>query len=250
MNKPLPEHPVAMISGGLGGIGIATARALQKAGCRVAIGDIAPNANEDADFHYHQVDVSDETSIKAWFGAVEAHFGEPASVIVANAAIVNIGSALTAKVEEWKHTMDVNLTGAWLTARTGAKRLLDAGMSGRIVFVGSWAAHAPHVNMVAYSAAKSGLRMLTQTMALELADQGILVNEIAPGFVDAGLSAQIFKENPGQAEKARAQVPTKLLIDAAEVADAITYLCSPSHRNLTGSTLLLDGGLSARRRMD
>ncbi len=92
--------------------------------------------------------------------------------------------------------------------------------------------------------------MLTQTMALELADKGILVNEIAPGFVDAGLSGEIFKEQPGLASSARKMVPNKQLIDVEEVAASIAYLCSPTHRNMTGSTLLLDGGLSARRRMD
>jgi glucose 1-dehydrogenase len=250
MSQSLPKNPVAMISGGLGDIGWATAQELTKAGCRVSIGDMEASADLDEGIHYQQVDVSDEVSVRQWFASAEKHFGEPASVIVANAGIVVLGSAMSASLADWQRTLDVNLTGAWLTARTGAQRLLDAKLPGRIVFVGSWAAHAPHVKMAAYSAAKAGLRMLTQTMALELADKGILVNEIAPGFVDAGLSGEIFKEQPGQAEEARAMVPNKQLIDVVEVAASIAYLCSPTHRNMTGSTLLLDGGLSARRRMD
>ncbi len=250
MNALLPKNPVAMISGGLGDIGWATAQELTKAGCRVSIGDMEPTADLDEGMHYQQVDVSDEVSVRQWFAAAEKHFSEPASVIVANAGIVLLGSAMSASLADWQRTLDVNLTGAWLTARTGAQRLLDEKLPGRIVFVGSWAAHAPHVKMAAYSAAKAGLRMLTQTMALELADKGILVNEIAPGFVDAGLSGEIFKEQPGLASSARKMVPNKQLIDVKEVAASIAYLCSPTHRNMTGSTLLLDGGLSARRRMD
>ena len=120
-------------------------------------------------------------------------------------------------------------------------------MPGRIVFVGSWAGHAPHVELAAYSTAKAGLRMLTQCLALELADKGILVNEVAPGYVNAGLSGQFFKKDPDCAARSRAAVPVGELIEADEVAAAIAYLCSPAHRNLTGSTLLLDGGLSLLR---
>lgn len=190
------------------------------------------------------MDASNEASVVTWFDAVVSHFGQTASVIVANAAIVTIGSVMTATVEEWNRTMHVNLTGAWLTARTGAQRMLAAGLPGRIVFVGSWAGHAPHVHIAAYCAAKAGLRMLAQTMALELADKDILVNEVAPGYVDAGLSGRFFKKNAGEAERARAVVQNKRLIEAEEVAQAIAYLCSPHHRNLTGSTLLIDGGFS------
>lgn len=244
MNQSFPAQPVAMISGGLGDIGKAAAHAMQRSGCRVSIGDVHPTSPADEGFHYHQVDASNEASVVTWFDAVESHFGQTASVIVANAAIVTIGSVMTATVEEWNRTMHVNLTGAWLTARTGAQRMLAAGLPGRIVFVGSWAGHAPHVHIAAYCAAKAGLRMLAQTMALELADKDILVNEVAPGYVDAGLSGQFFKKNAGEAERARAVVPNKRLIEAEEVAQAIAYLCSPHHRNLTGSTLLIDGGLS------
>ena len=246
MNPPFPTQPVAMISGGSGDIGRATALALQQAGCRVAIGDVHAAPLHEDGFHYHQVDVSDEAAVAAWFDAVESHFGQPASIIVANAGIVTTGSVMNATVEDWNRTVAVNLTGAWLTARTGARRLIEMKMPGRIVFVGSWAAHAPHVQLAAYCAAKAGLRMLAQTMALELADKCILVNEVAPGFVDAGLSAELFRKDAALAERSRAVVPNKQLIEADEVAQAITYMCSPTHRNLTGSTLLLDGGLSLR----
>lgn len=250
MNQPFPAQPVAMISGGLGDIGQAAAHALQQSGCRVSIGDVHPSSPTGDGFHYYQVDVSNEASVVAWFDDVVSHFGQTASVIVANAAIVTTGSVMTAMADEWNRTMHVNLTGAWLTARTGARRMVAASLPGRIVFVGSWAGHAPHVQLAAYSAAKAGLRMLTQTMALELADKDILVNEVAPGYVDAGLSGQFFKKDASLAERARAVVPNKRLIETEEVAQAIAYLCSPHHRNLTGSTLLIDGGLSLQHGRD
>ena len=217
----------------------------------MAIGDLpavdpVPAGTREG-FHYQAVDVSDEHSVAAWFEAVQTHFGQPASLIVVNAGIVRPGGALEASLQDWNDTLAVNLTGAWLTARAGAQRLIAAGQPGRIVFVGSWAGHAPHVNIAAYCAAKAGLRMLVQCLALELADREILVNEVAPGYVDAGLSAQFFRRDPQLAERSRAAVPVGKLIDAAEVAEAVVYLCAPGHRNLTGSTLVLDGGLSLLR---
>jgi glucose 1-dehydrogenase len=251
MTAGFPEQPVAVVSGGLGDIGLATGHALRKAGYRVALGDLHPDEEArslvpDA-FHYQRVDVRDEHSVAAWFDAIQEHFGQPASIIVVNAGIVRPGTALAASCQDWTDTLAVNLTGAWLTARVGAQRLIVAGQPGRIVFVGSWAGHAPHVHIAAYCAAKAGLRMLVQCLALDLADQDILVNEVAPGYVDAGLSAQFFRRDPQLAERSRAAVPVGKLIDTAEVAEAVVYLGSPSHRNLTGSTLVLDGGLSLLR---
>ncbi len=247
MTTTFPTQPVAVISGGLGDIGLATAHALKQTGCRVALGDLRDTGRDTDGFHVHQVDVASEASVSAWFGAVEAAFGEPASIIVVNAGIVCLGSAMAATVDDWNRTLSVNLTGAWLTARVGARRLIEKKMPGRIVFVGSWAGHAPHVELAAYCAAKAGLRMLTQCLALELAAHGILVNEVAPGYVNAGLSGQFFKKDPALAARSTAAVPVGQLIEADEVAAAIVYLCSPAHRNLTGSTLLLDGGLSLLR---
>jgi len=235
-----------MISGGCGDIGHATALALQQAGCRVAIGDINLPSSRNDEFHYHEVDVSDEAAVIRWFDVVASHFGGPASIIVVNAAIVTLGDTLSLEAEKWRDIMEINLTGAWLTARTGARRMVAEAMPGRIVFVGSWAAHAPHVHLAAYCTAKAGLRMLAQSMALELADKGILVNEIAPGYVNAGLSAQLFRRDASLAERSRVRVPNKQLVSAQEVAHAIVYMCAPHHRNLTGSTMVLDGGLSLR----
>lgn len=247
MTTTFPTQPVAVVSGGLGDIGLATAHALKQTGCRVALGDLRDTGPNSDGFHVHPVNVASEASVQAWFGAVEAAFGEPASIIVVNAGIVCPGSAMAATLDDWNRTLSVNLTGAWLTARVGARRLIEKKMPGRIVFVGSWAGHAPHVDLAAYCAAKAGLRMLTQCLALELAAQGILVNEVAPGYVNAGLSGQFFKKDPALAARSTAAVPVGQLIEAGEVAAAIAYLCSPAHQNLTGSTLLLDGGLSLLR---
>src|SRR5207248_5748400 len=109
--------------------------------------------------------------------------------------------------EEWDRELRVNLNGAFYLARECARRLVELGRPGRIVFVGSWAAHAVHTDLPAYCVAKAGLRMLSKCMALELAPKGILVNEVAPGFVDAGLSGRIFVEKPERREASLRLVP-------------------------------------------
>jgi NAD(P)-dependent dehydrogenase (short-subunit alcohol dehydrogenase family) len=86
--------------------------------------------------------------------------------------------------------------------------------------------------------------MLCKCMALELAPHHILVNEIAPGFVNAGLSGRVWEKNPHQFAGAIEKVPIKKIISAEAVAAQILYLCHPQNEHMTGSTLLMDGGLS------
>jgi NAD(P)-dependent dehydrogenase (short-subunit alcohol dehydrogenase family) len=251
-NKTLAQH-VAIISGGLGDIGRAIALELARRGADVALGDIrpAPDAAETraqinaqgVRCRYDRVDVSVADEVSGWFAAVEQDLGV-ANVIVPNAAIVTVASALDLLPAQWSRELQVNLTGAFHMAQAGAARLRHHNKPGRIVFIGSWAAHAPHPSIPAYCCAKAGLRMLCKCMALELAPHGILVNEVAPGYVDAGLSASLWKTNPGARAKAAERVPTGELIEAGEVALQVAHLADPGNRHMTGSTLLMDGGLS------
>ncbi len=240
---------VAAISGGAGDIGRAIARLFAEAGCRIALADIA-DLDElvpcgDA-FYYEKVDVADPEAVEGWYDRVEAHFGEAPRYIIPNAAIVTLKRYLEITAEEWKRELDINLNGAFYFAISGARRLIAAKnpTGGRIVFIGSWAAHAPHPPLPTYSVAKAGLRMLNQTLAIELAPHGILVNEVAPGFVDAGLSGRIFSTQPETRLRAIESVPIGKLLSADDVATQVFYLCSDAGSQTTGSTLLVDGGLS------
>src|SRR5262249_40018137 len=166
---------------------------------------------------YDRVDVSHAQAVRTWVQAVEDEFGV-ATLIVPNAAIVTLADALTVTPEQWSRELRVNLDGAFHLAQAGAQRLVHHKMPGRIVFVGSWAAHAPHLSIPAYCTAKAGIRMLCKCLALQLAPHHILVNEVAPGYVDAGLSGQIFQAYPERRVAALRQVPTHELITPEEVA--------------------------------
>ena len=239
--------PLVAISGGLGDIGRAIGEAFAAKGHAVAVCDLAEAAPEGLSGHYFQTDVRREDAVQAWFDAIEQEFGRPPSVVVVNAGVHcnnGHGSCLGTSIEDWERTVGVNLTGAWLTAREGARRILAADGTGDLLFIGSWVGQFPTANLAAYCASKAGLHSLVQSMALELAPRGIRVNEVAPGYVEAGLSGKIFEENGDLAEQARQAVPCRKLLSPEEVARAAVMLVDPSNPNLTGSTLILDGGLS------
>ncbi len=132
-------------------------------------------------------------------------------------------------------------------AHASARNLLRRKKPGRIVFIGSWAAHAPHAHIPAYCVAKAGLRMLCQCMGLEFAPNNILVNEVAPGYVDAGLSGKVFAREPKLRRTAMNSVPIGKLISAVDVALQVAHLCDPSNQHMTGTVTVMDGGLSLLR---
>lgn len=247
------ENQTAVVSGGLGDIGRAIARTLAAHGANVALGDLLP-AEKAASFlpelergpakaRYDQVDVCDAAAVSAWIERVAAAFGTP-TLIVPNAAKVTLKTILEVSAVEWEAELRVNLTGAFHVAQVAARKMVSAAMPGRIVFIGSWAGHVPHAHLAVYSVTKAGLRMLMKCMALDLARHKILVNEVAPGYVDAGLSGRFFEADKTVRDAARARVPIQELISADDVAREVLHLCDPACRHQTGNVLLMDGGLS------
>ncbi|GGC12416.1 diacetyl reductase [Parapedobacter defluvii] len=253
MNKNL-KYQTAAITGGLGDIGKAICLAFARNGTSIALCDIRPSEEAAAflsllgdscgvECTYHQVDVADPNQVKSWLGVVSGQLGIP-NVVVANAARVTLAPALEITPEQWNQEINVNLNGAFYMIQEAARLMVNGGIPGHMVLIGSWAAHQVHLDMPAYSVAKAALRMLCKCMALELAPKGILVNEVAPGYVQAGLSGKIWKERPDLCEQAAARVPTGNFISPEAVAEEVLHLCRPENRNITGSTLLMDGGLS------
>ena len=244
---------VAVISGGLGDIGRACALELARRGADIAVCDRSDGGRVEPlrveiealgrRFRFDQLDVADAHCVSQWVEAVEADLGVP-TLVLPNAAIGRSVPFDELTPETWRRYLDINLSGAFYMAHLAAKRLLALNKPGRIIFIGSWAAHAVHTHLPAYCTAKAGLRMLCQCMALEYAPHGILVNEVAPGFVNAGLSRKIFEEYPERKKAALDIVPTGELMEADEVALHVAHLCDPRNRSMTGSTLLCDGGLS------
>ena len=244
---------VAIISGGLGDIGRACALELARRGADVACGDRSDGGRSGPLLEAIRqlgrrgrtdlVDVAEAEEVDRWVANVADDLGLP-TLVIPNAAIVQQISIRQLTGADFRRLLDVNLLGAFHLAQSAARRLLAQGRPGRIVFLGSWAAHSPHAHIPAYCVAKAGLRMLCQCMALEYAPHGILVNEVAPGFVDAGLSRKVWQEDPEFHTRCARRVPLGAIMTAEEVAFHVAHLCDPRNRNMAGSTLLCDGGLS------
>ena len=125
--------PLVAITGGLGDIGRAIGKAFAAKGDQVAVCDLAERAPDGFPWHYFPADVQSEESVRAWFDAMEKEFGRPPTLVVVNAGVHctnGHGGCLETGFAEWTRTIGVNLTGAWLTAREGALRLLAAGETG------------------------------------------------------------------------------------------------------------------------
>jgi len=247
------ENKTVLISGGLGDIGRAIAIVFVRNGANIALCDVQPTSDANSFLYelkkykisctYTLVDVIDAGAVQKWVKETEDALGV-ASIIIANAAIVTLAGIYEITPEEWSRELRVNLDGAFYMTQAATSRLIFHNKPGKVVFIGSWAGNTPHTHIPAYCVSKAGMRMLCKCMALELAPHNILVNEVAPGYVAAGLSGSIWKKNPGAAEKAIQKVPIKKVMSAEQVADQVFYLCHPKNEHITGSTILMDGGLS------
>jgi glucose 1-dehydrogenase len=240
------SEQVAVVTGGRGDIGGAIVEGLHAAGACVAVADLRPlpDAGVSGIEHY-LLDVSDPVQIHQWLDAVQATWG-PATIVVPAAATATVATSLAITPEQWASELAVDLSGPFLLAQDAARRLVAADKAGRIVMIGSWAADAPHPHVPAYSVAKAGLRMLTRCLALELAPHQILVNEVAIGVVDAGVSRTTFAAQPHLRARSEAQVPVGHLVGVEEIVGEVLALCDPRRRSMTGSTIVLDGGISLR----
>lgn len=254
--EKLFQQQVLVISGGLGDIGKAICREFAGQGASIGIGGLQTEAEAqefleelkreyNVSSHYTRVDVSDPDAIDRWLVEVEKQLGVP-GLIISNAATVTQATIHQMKPEEWSRELRVNLDGAFFLTQKATRRMVEVKLSGHVVFIGSWAAEAVHPGLPAYCVSKAGVRMLCKCMALELAPHRIMVNEIAPGYVDAGLSAEIWAKNPGLIQEAAKKVPVGKIMSAEAVAKQVVYLCHPGNEHITGSTLLMDGGLSLR----
>ncbi len=244
---------VAILSGALGDIGQACAVELARRGADVAVGDLqfddrVKRLRDEVEglgcrFRFDEADVTDEGQVADWLTVVEETLGT-ATLGICNAAIVEQLDFSQLTADAWRQHLDVNLTGTFFLANGVARRLVEQKKPGRIVFLGSWAAEHVHRHIPAYCVSKAGVRMLCRSMALEYAQHEILVNEVAPGIVNAGLSRQLLEEDTGLQDEMIRHIPTGRIMTAGDVARLVAWLCDPENNHMTGAVLQSDGGIS------
>jgi len=159
-------------------------------------------------------------------------------VLVNVAGTGHRGLALDLPAETWRHTLATDLDGPFLCSRTAARRMVAAGGGGRIINVTSVHEQVPRLGAAAYCAAKAGLGMLTKVLALELAEHGITVNAVAPGFIETDMTKDML------ADVVKA-IPARRAGQPDEVGAAVRFLASDDAAYVTGTTLFVDGGMSA-----
>lgn len=231
---------VALVTGGAGGIGGATVRALHGAGARLVVADVNDRKGEalaaelgDSASYVH-LDVADE---KSWNAAVRhavEEFG-PVDVLVNNAGIANTAPIESFTTAKWNAVIAVNLTGTFLGCRAVVPGM-KAKQRGSIINISSVDGLRGSPGVHAYTASKFGVRGLSQSLAVELGPVGIRVNSVHPGYVRTRMTAGIDPQS--------LDVPLGRAGQASEIADTVLFLASDASSFTTGAEFVVDGGLT------
>jgi NAD(P)-dependent dehydrogenase (short-subunit alcohol dehydrogenase family) len=247
------DDKTAIVTGGAMGIGAATARKLCELGASVAIldrDDAAAKRTVDALLSEglkavsFPCDVSSESSTKEAIEAAVQHLGG-LHVLVSNAGIQRYGDIVHTSPEVWDETFNVHVKGCFHVTRFGIPAMLESG-GGAIVIVGSVQSFTAIVNSAAYVAAKHALLGITRSIALDYARQNIRANCVCPGTIDTPMvrwSANLSGSPEELLETCRRMHPVGRIGTPTEVANAIAFLASDWASFITGTSLLVDGGL-------
>lgn len=252
MTEPAPIGRLAgrraIVTGAAGGIGGAIARAFVREGARVAAMDLAAPlagaAFAGSAFAPVAVDLADRASIAAAFADALGALGGLDILVTAGALKGGSGNAAEVTDADWDRYIAVNLTGTFLCCRAAAKAMIANDTGGRIITIGSVNSFQSEPGAAPYVASKGGVAMLTRALAVDLAGHGILVNMIAPGPVAVPANPDQYRE-PKLARALGEVVALGRAGEPEEMAGAAVYLASAESSYVTGSTITLDGGLSA-----
>jgi NAD(P)-dependent dehydrogenase (short-subunit alcohol dehydrogenase family) len=243
----------ALVTGGGSGIGAAIAIALAKAGVVVTICGRRPQQLESTaarhdSIHTEVADVTDEASVSHLYQAAQTAHGK-FHIVVANAGGAQSAPAEKVSYELWTKTLNVNLTGAFLSVKPALLGMREQGW-GRIIFVASTAGLKAYPYVAPYVAAKHGVIGLARALALETAKTGITVNAVCPGYTETPLLEQAVDRIVATTKKNEADARTLLeannpqgrFIKPQEVADVVLWLCSDDSASITGQAISVSGG--------
>ncbi|MDR3522177.1 MAG: glucose 1-dehydrogenase [Acidocella sp.] len=234
------QGKIAIVTGGLSGIGDAIAKRMAAEGATVIAADLATEATTlgDGDLVPFHVDVADATSVAKLVDAVTARYGR-LDCMVNSAGIGKDIPFLETPLETFDKIIAVNLRGSFVVGQAAARAMRDAG-GGVIVNIASVSGMTGNVGRTAYGASKGGVVLLSRVMAVDLAQYNIRVNVLAPGPVDTPLVAQMH--TPEIRQRWIEQTPMRRYASPDEMAGAVVFLCSADASYITGHVLAADGG--------
>jgi 3-oxoacyl-[acyl-carrier protein] reductase len=244
MSAPLSGE-IALVTGASRGIGAAIADVLAERGATV-IGTATRDAGAQAigerlaarGGHGRKLDVTDGAAVEALVESIGKDFGQ-VSVLVNNAGITRDGLLMRMKDDDWNAILDTNLTSVYRTSKAVMRGMMKA-RKGRIISIASVIGLTGNAGQANYAAAKAGIIAFSKSLAKEIGSRGITVNVVAPGFIETDMT----KGLPEAAKDAlQQQIALGRLGAAADIAEAVAFLASPSASYITGETLHVNGGM-------
>lgn len=244
------SNKVAIVTGGASGIGEATVRLFAAEKAKVVIADFSDRGkalseklnSEGHETLFVKTDVTKEHDVKSMIEQTVNAFGK-LDIMFANAGIANDGPAHELSVDAWQRTIGINLSGVFLSDKYAIEQMLKQGTGGAIVNCGSIHSHVGKARVTAYASAKGGVKLLTQTLGIDYAKEGIRVNAVCPGYIDTPL---IAGRDEAITQHLVSLHPMGRLGKPEEVAKAVLFLASDDASFITGTTLLVDGGYTAQ----
>jgi NAD(P)-dependent dehydrogenase (short-subunit alcohol dehydrogenase family) len=226
---------IAVVTGGSGGIGGAIAKRLAAEGAVVHILDVKPGS---VDGRFHALDVGDEASVNRVFDAIGAEHGA-IDYLICCAGIYRPQPFLELSLDAWRQTLDVNLTGMFLSCRAALKYMTPHKF-GRIVLFSSMAARTGGMNVAHYAASKGGILGLARALAVEVAADNIRVNAISPVITDTPMPRAVVSKEYLLSRKDK--IPLGRIGDVQDMVEACLFLLSEDSAYMTGQDLRVNGG--------
>lgn len=241
----MSDKPLALVTGGAQGIGLASAISLQAEGFDVLLADIngdgvAAAASEIGALGHFTVDMGDVDQINSMLDQIEADFA-PLSALVNNAGVAMPGDFLEYSLEDFDRVLGINLRGVFVALQRVAKTMVANKIEGAIVNMSSINAQVAIPAIPAYCASKGGVMQLTKVAALALAPNNIRVNAVGPGSIDTAMMAGV-NADPTAMARAMSRTPLGRPGEASEIGDVVGFLCSKKASYITGETIYVDGG--------
>ena len=238
---------VAVVTGGIGGLGTAICISLARDGRKVIAADLDGDPQriarflqdvEGLDVHFQPLDVADFAACGEFVRGIERNHGA-LDVLINNAGITRDATLRKMAPEQWQLLLDVNLSSAFNLCRHAVEGMVERGF-GRIVNISSVSGQTGNFGQTNYAAAKAGLHGFTMSLARETANKGITVNSVSPGYIETPMTRAMPE---AARERTQAQIPTGRLGQPHDIARAVAFLAADDAGYITGANLPVNGGL-------